>query len=939
MGLFDRVEKRPGTGGQRCLRQGVQVRGPAGRARLGHPPGHGRPGHRDGPRPHDGAEHLRASSSARPTTSGWPSTRTSCPTSWSPPPPSTRTPTPTSPAGALQVTFSEDEELETGVFRVRPATVQAGRRSSCTPLTPAPATARPRGSSGRGQRGRAARDARQPAPTRSHSPAARPWLVIDGERYPLIGSPDRHRPRRAGRHRPRRPGHLPAALRDPGDQRRAAPGDLCPRPRLHQRHLRQRRAHHQLHAWRKATRSPSDAPRRSSGPASGDRGAVSELTLTLLRLGLLALLWLFIFSLAAVLRTRPLRHPGVSPYRTQGTQGPTGSSRYGALCCRGSRRTGPGPRPRPPPRRARANGVDACPPCWSSPRAGWRAPRCRWAGPASSSAGPRVHPGARRRVRLRPARPDLPRAEGWFVEDLGCRNGTLANGQGRRGRPRRGRQHPADRPHHGRAAGLSPMQIALRYAARTDLGLGPKSRNEDSGYAGQHLLVLADGMGGHAAGDVASSMIVGQLAPLDAEGIGADNALTRLEQSVHEANASLHGAMDDDPELRRHGQHDRSPCCAAGNKLAMAHIGDSRAYLLRDGALSQITKDHSFVQQLLDDERITPEEAAHHPQRSLVTRVMTGQRGRRARPVDARAQGRRPLPAVLRRPVRLRPPRRHRGDPVRRPRPGADGGPAHRGRPQGRHPRQRHRRRRRCGRCRRLVGAAVPSSAPQVVGAASLRDREGRRTRGLPVSPAEKAAACCGRYGGTPVTTRRRRRTTARPWPRRPGRAGRAGDGGCSSVAVVRVVVIGVGYAAWSWTQRQYFIGSADGYVAVYQGVPQDLGPIPLSSVAQTTDIAVSSPADDLPGPGRSPHRRWTPAPTPTRGWPPSRQASESCQASAAPGHPLRGNPVVTPTPSTTTGTAGTTGTPGPTGTATSPLAPTTSPATVTASPTTARVA
>ncbi len=75
------------------------------------------------------------------------------------------------------------------------------------------------------------------------------------------------------------------------------------------------------------------------------------------------------------------------------------------------------------------------------------------------------------------------------------------------------------------------MAIALRYAARSDLGLGPKSRNEDSGYAGPHLLVLADGMGGHAAGDVASSMIVGHLAPLDDEGIGADAALSRLERA------------------------------------------------------------------------------------------------------------------------------------------------------------------------------------------------------------------------------------------------------------------------------------------------------------------------------------------------------------------------------------------------------------------------
>ena len=168
------------------------------------------------------------------------------------------------------------------------------------------------------------------------------------------------------------------------------------------------------------------------------------------------------------------------------------------------------------------------------------------------------------------------------------------------------------------------MALALRYAARSDLGLGPKSRNEDSGYAGPHLLVLADGMGGHAAGDVASSMIVGHLAPLDGESIRADVAMPRLEQAIREANASLLAAMREDPDLAGMGST-AIAMLRSGNKLVMAHIGDSRAFLLRDGVLSQITKDHSFVQQLLDDERITPEEAVDHPQRSLVTRVMTGQ--------------------------------------------------------------------------------------------------------------------------------------------------------------------------------------------------------------------------------------------------------------------------------------------------------------------------
>ncbi len=168
------------------------------------------------------------------------------------------------------------------------------------------------------------------------------------------------------------------------------------------------------------------------------------------------------------------------------------------------------------------------------------------------------------------------------------------------------------------------MAIALRYAARSDLGLGPKARNEDSGYAGPNLLVLADGMGGHAAGDVASSMIVGELAPLDAEDVTADQAIGLLEEALRSANAKLTTAMRDNADLTGMGST-TIVMLRTGNKLAMAHIGDSRAFMLRGDTFSQITKDHSFVQQLVDEGRISKEEAGHHPQRSVVTRVMTGQ--------------------------------------------------------------------------------------------------------------------------------------------------------------------------------------------------------------------------------------------------------------------------------------------------------------------------
>ena len=170
------------------------------------------------------------------------------------------------------------------------------------------------------------------------------------------------------------------------------------------------------------------------------------------------------------------------------------------------------------------------------------------------------------------------------------------------------------------------MAIALRYAARSNVGLGIKERNEDSAYAGPHLLVLADGMGGHAAGDVASSLVVGELVHLDGESHGADDALELLARSLNAANSGLREAMESNAELEGMGTTVVA-MLRAGGKLALASIGDSRGYLMRDGTLTQITRDHSYVQNLVDEGRISPKEAENHPQRSLVTRVLTGHDG------------------------------------------------------------------------------------------------------------------------------------------------------------------------------------------------------------------------------------------------------------------------------------------------------------------------
>ncbi|MDQ6716030.1 MAG: protein phosphatase 2C domain-containing protein [Actinomycetota bacterium] len=462
------------------------------------------------------------------------------------------------------------------------------------------------------------------------------------------------------------------------------------------------------------------------------------------------------------------------------------------------------------------------------------------------------------------------------------------------------------------------MAIALRYAARTDLGLGPKSRNEDSGYAGPHLLVLADGMGGHAAGDGASSMIVGQLAPLDGESIGADHALRTLERSIHEANSRLSRAMKDSPELTGMGSTTIA-MLRTGNKLAMAHIGDSRAYLLRNGTFSLITQDHSFVQQLVDEQRITSEEAEDHPQRSLVTRVMTGQEDDepdlsiRELKVGDRyllcsdglsdfvrsdiiqeilSEAKSPDEAAERCiEVALKASTRDNVTVV-------------------------------VAEVVDLSTSEAPPTVPQIVGAAAVREPIGKRTRALPVSPAAKAAALSREASGRtddeddePVALAEEGPSGRRRWGRR-----------VLVAAVVTLLLGGGGAAAWTWAQTQYFIGAESGYVAVYRGVAQDAGPFRLSQVESVSDIPLTDlpthlqdmvsarvPVDDLASAqGRVALLR---------------QAATECRAQAAGGVPCGSVPVPSPTgsptdtvSSTVTTAAGTPTVPG----ASSPTAPST---------------
>jgi len=370
------------------------------------------------------------------------------------------------------------------------------------------------------------------------------------------------------------------------------------------------------------------------------------------------------------------------------------------------------------------------------------------------------------------------------------------------------------------------VTIALRYAARSDVGL-VRSNNQDSGYAGPHLLMVADGMGGHAGGDVASSVAIAAFAPLDGESHGSDDALDELEAALESARDEIIARSEAEPELAGMGTTVIA-ILRAGNKLAMVHLGDSRGYLLRDGVLTQVTTDHTFVQHLVDIGRITPEEAEHHPQRSVVMRVLgdfdaevtPDMSVREARPGDRwllcsdglsgfvsaetiaetvasiadvdqcadrlvqlalRAGGGDNVTVVLADVVEL--------DDV------ADGqGPTT---------------------TATVVGSAAATFDAPTSAADGPAARAANLTKPAPAEDDEDA--------DDPEERPRRRR-------------------GLLVLAAAVVLLVAVGVGGWAWTQTQYYVGVADGQVAIFQGVPQSLGPVSLSSVVETTDIA----ADDL---------------------------------------------------------------------------------------------
>ncbi|MGC4894358.1 PP2C family protein-serine/threonine phosphatase [Micromonospora sp. DT31] len=368
------------------------------------------------------------------------------------------------------------------------------------------------------------------------------------------------------------------------------------------------------------------------------------------------------------------------------------------------------------------------------------------------------------------------------------------------------------------------MTLTLRYAAHSDRGL-IRDGNQDSVYAGPRLLAVADGMGGMAAGDVASNIVIGAMAPLD-EDVPGDALVDALRSAVSTANQQLRDTVDANPQLEGMGTT-LTATLFSGSKLGMVHIGDSRAYLLRNGEFAQVTKDDTYVQMLVDEGRISAEEASSHPQRSLLTRALDG------RDIDPEYSVRQVLPGdrylicsdglsgVVSADT-IADTMREYPDPQR------------------------------C--VERLVQLALRGGGPDnitvivadatdqdiveaspIVGGAAARDR-GMATSADESTPAARASALSAPRSPAPEEPADTRDDEPERRRRRPLRT-------VAMVVALAVIVGGGMFGGWTYTQRQYYVGATDdGQLAVFRGVPGQVAGLNLSDVHERS----GSRLDDL---------------------------------------------------------------------------------------------
>lgn len=168
------------------------------------------------------------------------------------------------------------------------------------------------------------------------------------------------------------------------------------------------------------------------------------------------------------------------------------------------------------------------------------------------------------------------------------------------------------------AMSATTKPLGIRYAALSDTGLVRES-NQDTAYAGSRLLAVADGFGG--AGGPAGAAAVDALKRLETDSLPAGDLLNLLEDAIEQAKRAVNGVAGPGSSSEEAGTT-LTAMLWTGSQLALVHIGDSRVYLLRDEELFQITHDHTMVQSMVDEGRLTPEEAVTHPQRALLVRAL-----------------------------------------------------------------------------------------------------------------------------------------------------------------------------------------------------------------------------------------------------------------------------------------------------------------------------
>jgi serine/threonine protein phosphatase PrpC len=366
------------------------------------------------------------------------------------------------------------------------------------------------------------------------------------------------------------------------------------------------------------------------------------------------------------------------------------------------------------------------------------------------------------------------------------------------------------------------VSLSVRYAAGSDVGLR-RDGNEDSAYAGPRLLAVADGMGGAAAGEVASSVTIARLAELDDDVPGAD-LLDALRAKAEAANEELHEIVEDNRALEGMGTT-LTALLWDGGRLALAHVGDSRAYLYRDGELSRITRDHTFVQDLVDEGRITPDDVSTHPQRSLLTRALDGRSEpeldlslREVRPGDRYLLCSDGLSGVVSEETIT--------ETLAQPDPQVavdrlidlairGGGPDN-------------------ITCviADLVDGPPASGTPAVVGAAATRETVRPRRD----SAAARAALATGpKHAARRVATDDAPAHPRRRWPRI-----------ALVTALVLLLLAGAAAGGWAYVRSQYYVGAQGGQVVIFRGVSGSVAGISLHRVWRRTGLPVTAlPAPD----------------------------------------------------------------------------------------------